>query len=126
MNHRQHADAAERRLEAVQGARHRLAELADEPNKTPAMWAEVSELKLNLQLAYDGAGVHAGLAVHGVLEQLVSVLAAAMIGLDREDAQATVRRLADQVLTPRPERAGMAPDERRRAAQRDSRPGRES
>lgn len=74
MNHKQHADAAERRLEAVQASRARLSELADEPNKTPAMWAEVSELKLNLQLAYDGAGVHGGLALYGALVELIDTL----------------------------------------------------
>jgi hypothetical protein len=74
MNHKQHAEASERRLEAVQASRARLAELADEPNKTPAMWAEVSELKLNLQLAYDGAGVHGTLALYGAVTELVDAL----------------------------------------------------
>jgi hypothetical protein len=75
MNGRQHAEAAERRLEAVSASRHRLAELADLGNdKTPAMWAEVSELKLNLQLAYDGANVHAGLAVFEAVSDLTAVL----------------------------------------------------
>jgi hypothetical protein len=74
MDHTQHADAAERRLEAVTASRHRLADLADEPVKSPAMWAEVSELKLNLQLAYDGAGVHAGLALYGAVVELIAAL----------------------------------------------------
>lgn len=75
MNHEQHADAAQNRLEAITAVRHELARLAELPEKDAAAWARISELKLQLQLAYDGAGVHAALAVYGALRDLTAAVA---------------------------------------------------
>lgn len=115
----QHADAAARRLAAVIELRHELSELADKPEKTPEEWARVSELRLQLQLAYDGAGVHAALAVYGA----VSGLTAAIEKLSEASARELVRQLAE--ATAGADRAGMTAEERRRAAQHDSRPQRQ-
>lgn len=116
MIHDQHADAAARRLGAVVELRHELAALAEKPEKTPEEWARVSELRLQLQLAYDGAAVHSQLAVYGAIGELT----AAIGKLSESSARELVRQLAE--ATAGADRAGMGPDERRRAAQHDSRP----
>lgn len=113
MDHSQHAEAAERRLLAIQPARSRLAELAELAPKTPEQWAEVAELKLQLQLAYDGASVHAHLAMHGALVDLIGEVRGAF---GKAEARELVRRLADGIQQPDPDRAGEAPETRRRMA----------
>lgn len=115
MQHQQHAAAAERRLQAITEPRGELAELATKAEKTPEDWARISEIKLQLQLAYQGAGVHAMLALHGILEAVAGTLGPTL-------ARAAAVHLAEDVATPKPDREGMSTSERRQAAQRDSRP----
>lgn len=115
MRHDEHSAAAERRLGAVTPGRHELQQLGEKEDKTPEDWARISELKLQISLAYAGAGVHAQLALHGILTELAHTLGPTL-------ARAAAVHLAEDVAWPRPERAGMSPDERRRAAQRDAAP----
>lgn len=115
MIHGQHADAAARRLSAVIEARQELAQLAEKPGKSADEWARISELRLQLQLAYDGAGVHAALAVYGAVNELT----AALDKLSESSAREVARQLAEAVQGT--QRAGSA-DERRRQAARDARP----
>ena len=111
MIHEQHADAAARRLTAVIELRHELAQLAEKPEKDPAEWARISELRLQLQLAYDGAAVHSQLALYGVLGDLTAALGR----LSETSARELVRQLVD--VTAADDRTGQPPDERRRSAQ---------
>lgn len=112
------AAAAVHRIDAVKNMRLRLQQLGETQPKTNAEWAEVSELKLLIGLAYDGAQVHATLALYGAVQQLAEQLPVLSL-LDARERAAELRRY---VQTPHPARDGMTAQERRQAAQHDARP----